>query len=235
MLGARTRSRGGGAPAGQDARVIIPWLHSWPGPAVRTSIRPDVLLATAMPAPGAGTGRGDGAHRDDQLAGHAPLVPDLGLRDFDKAHARAEVMVTVGKTRDGGDSTDGGYFAMNATNLLAAWLHAAALSGGSARDVLQVGVRRAQRRPGPHPRRHPGAADGTAAMLDALYRLPARHHPRVAVDHRADRGRPAARPRRPRHLPARTGRGNRPGRFLRAGGTCYLLADERRAARWPRW
>ena len=39
-------------------------------------------------------------------------------------------MVTVGKSEQASDSTDGGYFALNATNLLAGWLHAAALSDG---------------------------------------------------------------------------------------------------------
>ncbi len=54
--------------------------------------------------------------------------PASGCESFDQAHARADVMVTVGKTASANDSNDGGYFAMNATNLLAAWLHAAALS-----------------------------------------------------------------------------------------------------------
>jgi type IV secretion system protein VirD4 len=99
--------------------------------------------------------------------------PASGCGDFNKAHARAEVMVTVGKTRDGGDSTDSGYFAMNATNLLAAWLHAAALSEGSARDLVTWAFDERIDAPVRILAAHPGAAEGTAQMLDALYRLPA--------------------------------------------------------------
>jgi type IV secretory pathway TraG/TraD family ATPase VirD4 len=32
---------------GKTSQVIIPWLHTWPGPALVTTIRPDILLATA--------------------------------------------------------------------------------------------------------------------------------------------------------------------------------------------
>jgi hypothetical protein len=32
---------------GKSSQLIIPWLHEWPGPALVTSIRLDVLLATA--------------------------------------------------------------------------------------------------------------------------------------------------------------------------------------------
>jgi type IV secretion system protein VirD4 len=41
-------------------------------------------------------------------------------------------MVTVGKqSKDGTDSGNAAYFGMMATNLLAGWLHAAAISGGA--------------------------------------------------------------------------------------------------------
>jgi type IV secretion system protein VirD4 len=56
---------------------------------------------------------------------------------FDRARARADVMVVVGKSEATSDSNDGGFFGLNATNLLAGWLHAAALSGGSVNDVLR--------------------------------------------------------------------------------------------------
>jgi len=215
---------------GKSSSVIIPWLHGWPGPAVCTSIRPDVLLATAIPRRARGP-----------VAVMAPTgmigwpdklrwSPTSGCADFNKAHARADVMVTVGKTRDGGDSTDSGFFAMNATNLLAAWLHAAALSQGSARDVLAWAFDERIDAPVRILAEHPGAADGAAQMLDALYRLPA-DTTRASLWTTAQTAvapllAPAA---RDTFMPG-PGQETDLAAFLRAGGTCYVLADERRAA-----
>ena len=83
---------------GKTSQVIIPWLHTWPGPALATSIRPDVLLATAT------LRRANGP-----VAVMAPTgmiswpdvltwSPASGCADFDKARTRADVMVTVGKS-----------------------------------------------------------------------------------------------------------------------------------------
>jgi type IV secretory pathway TraG/TraD family ATPase VirD4 len=76
----------------------------------------------------------------------------------------------------------------------------------------------------------PDAADGTAAMLDALYRLP-------ADTTRASLWTTAQTAVAPLLAPAARGVFTPgPGEatdlesFLRAGGTCYLLADERRAS-----
>jgi type IV secretion system protein VirD4 len=215
---------------GKTSQFIIPWLHTWPGPALVTSIRPDVLLATAIPrrsrgpvavmAPTAMIGW------PDRLA----WDPASGCADFNRAHARADVMVTVGKSASSSDSTDGGYFAMNATNLLAAWLHAASLSGGSARDVLKWAFDERDDAPIRILATCQDAADGTAAMLDALYRLPP-DTTRASLWTTAQTAvspllAPAA---RQVFLPA-PGQGADLGEFLRAGGTCYLLADERRAS-----
>jgi type IV secretion system protein VirD4 len=139
-------------------------------------------------------------------------------------------MVTVGKTADTSDSTDGGYFAMNAVSLLAGWLHAAALSGGSTRDVLRWAFDERLDEPIRILATHPRAADGTAAMLDALYRLPA-DTTRASLWTTAQTAvapllAPAA---RETFVPAH-GYGTDLEAFLREGGTCYLLADERRAA-----
>jgi type IV secretory pathway TraG/TraD family ATPase VirD4 len=215
---------------GKTSQVVIPWLHTWPGAALVTSIRPDVLLATALPR-----------REHGPVAVMAPtgmvswpdrLAWDLasGCCSFDKARARADVMVTVGKTADTSDSTDGGYFAMNATNLLAAWLHAAALSGGSARDVLRWAFDERIDEPIRILASCPDSADGTAAMLDALYRLPP-DTTRASLWTTAQTAvapllAPAA---RGTFVPA-PGQATDLGAFIRAGGTCYLLADERRAS-----
>lgn len=215
---------------GKTSQVIIPWLHTWPGPALVTSIRPDVMLATAIPR----RTRGPVAVMapTGMIAWPDRLTWDLtsGCGSFDRARARADVMVVVGKTPGTSDSTDGGYFALNATNLLAGWLHAAALSGGSARDVLRWAFDERLDDPIRVLAECPGAADGTAAMLDALYRLPP-DTTRASLWTTAQTAvapllAPAA---RGTFVPA-PGQATDLAGFLRAGGTCYLLADERRAA-----
>jgi type IV secretory pathway TraG/TraD family ATPase VirD4 len=215
---------------GKTSSVVIPWLHSWPGPAICTSIRPDVLLATAMPrldrgpvAVMAPTGMITWPHA-------LTWDPASGCADYGKAHARADVMVSVGKGRDGGDSTDSGFFSMNATNLLAAWLHAAALSGGTARDVVSWAFNERLDAPIRILATHPGAAEGSAAMLDALYRLPA-DTTRASLWTTAQTAiAPLLSPAAAQvFLPDRGTASDLAG-FLKAGGTCYVLADERRAA-----
>ena len=215
---------------GKTSEFIIPWLHSWPGAALVTSIRPDVLMATAIPRRSRGpvavmapTGMIDWP---DRLA----WDPASGCADFNKAHARADVMVTVGKSAGSSDSTDGGYFAMNATNLLAAWLHAAALSGGTARDVLKWAFDERDDAPIRILASCPDAADGSAPMLDALYRLPP-DTTRASLWTTAQTAvspllAPAA---RSVFMPA-PGEAADLGEFLLEGGTCYLMADERRAS-----
>lgn len=215
---------------GKTSQVIIPWLHSWPGPAIVTSIRPDVLMNTAIGRQARGpvlvmapTG---------MISWPETMMWSLasGCASFDKARTRADVMVTVGKSDATSDSTDGGYFALSATNLLAGWLHAADLSGGSADDVLRWAFDERLDEPIRILASTSDAADGTAAMLDALYRLPA-DTTRAALWTTAQTAlapllAPAA---RATFTPA-AGQATDLAAFLRAGGTCYLLADERRSA-----
>jgi type IV secretory pathway TraG/TraD family ATPase VirD4 len=215
---------------GKTSQVIIPWLHTWPGPALVTTIRPDVLLATATLRKPNGP-----------VAVMAPTgmiswpdvltwSPTSGCTDFDQARSRADVMVTVGKSEQASDSTDGGYFALNATNLLAGWLHAAALSSGTANDVLAWAFDERRDDPIRILASDPQAASGTAAMLDALYRLPP-DTTRASLWTTAQTAMapllsPAA---RAVFTPAE-GQATDLAAFLRAGGTCYLMADERRAS-----
>src|SRR5260370_965782 len=53
------------------------------------------------------------------------------------------------------------------------WLHAGGRGGGSAADVVSGAFAERQDRPVRVLATHPGAAEGVAEMLDALYRLPA--------------------------------------------------------------
>lgn len=156
---------------GKTSQVVIPWLHTWPGPALVTSLRPDVLLATATLRRARGpvvvmapTGMIDWPER---LA----WSPTSGCADLDTARQRADVMVTVGRS-DRQDSSNAGYFGANAINLLAAWLHAAAISDRSMLEVLHWSLDDQDATPIGILRDHPAAAPGTAALLDGLYRTP---------------------------------------------------------------
>jgi type IV secretion system protein VirD4 len=215
---------------GKTSRAIIPWLHTWPGSALVTSIRPDVLLATAIP-------RGERG----PVAVMAPTGmitwPDVLSWDpvsrcdsFDRARARADVMVVVGKSEATSDSNDGGFFGLNATNLLAGWLHAAALSGGSVGDVLRWAFDERLDEPIRILASHPAAASGTAAMLDALYRLPA-DTTRSSLWATAQTAvAPLLAPAARQVFTPPAGTATDLAAFIAAGGTCYLLADERTAS-----
>ena len=215
---------------GKSSEIIIPWLHDWPGPALVTSIRPDVLMNTAIPRRARGpvavmapTGM---IRWPERLA----WCPVSGCADFNRAHSRADVLVSVGKSGDRSDSTNAGYFGMNSTNLLAGWLHAAALSGGSARNVRKWAFDERDDAPIRILATHPDAADGVASMLDALYRLPA-DTTRASLWTTAQTAvapllAPAA---RETFMPA-PGEATDLREFLLAGGTVYLMADERRAS-----
>lgn len=214
---------------GKTTELVIPMLTDWPGPAIVTSIRPDVLLATA--ALRAQAGPVSVMTPTGMISWPSRFAWDLssGCEDLSKARVRADVMVSVGKSTGGGDSTNEGFFAMSATNLLAAWLHAAALSGEGAKAVLAWAFDERLRTPISILAKHPDAVPGTAEMLDSLYRLPADSTrsslwatvqtalaPLLAPDARAT-------------FAPESGSVNL-AEFIESGGTCYLLADERRAA-----
>src|SRR5262249_36583206 len=96
---------------GKTSQVLIPWTTSWPGPALVTSLRPDLLLATATLREQT-TGGTVAVMAPTGMAAWPRMVrwsPTDGCRDLDKARRRAEVMVTVGR---GGaqDSSNAGYF-----------------------------------------------------------------------------------------------------------------------------
>jgi type IV secretion system protein VirD4 len=100
--------------------------------------------------------------------------PTSDCHRFDKARLRADVMVQVGKPETGGaDSTNAGFFGATATNLLAAWLHAAALNGRGMTDVLRWALTETDDEPIRLLAAAPAAAPGVADMLDAIYRSPA--------------------------------------------------------------
>ena len=122
---------------GKSSQIVIPWVHHWPGPALVTSVRTDVLENTALLREARGP-----------IAVLAPTgmtswpralawSPTSGCERIDVARKRASVLVQVGKPGTDDDSTGAGFFGLSATNLLASWLHAAALTGRTMLDVLE--------------------------------------------------------------------------------------------------
>ncbi|WP_081913436.1 type IV secretory system conjugative DNA transfer family protein [Glycomyces sp. NRRL B-16210] len=150
---------------GKTSQVIIPWLRRWPGPALTTSIRRDVVLAT---------------HEIRRKIGPVAVLdvsdtewpyplrwsPVAGCEDYDRARRRANVMVTVGSD---GDSTNAGYFRNNAVNLLSAWLHIAALEGRTMDDVVRWALDPRDDEPITLLRANPSAVSGVAGNLFSLY------------------------------------------------------------------
>jgi type IV secretory pathway TraG/TraD family ATPase VirD4 len=85
-------------------------------------------------------------------------------------------MVTVGRSGKadvGGDSDNTKFFAQAAANLLAGWLHAAAISGKGMDDVLRWALDERLDESLHILAEHPQAAEGVSGMLDNLYRSPA--------------------------------------------------------------
>ena len=155
---------------GKTSQMIIPWLRVFPGPAVVTSVRPDVLQATASLREGTAWLLDlDGDHQWPHRLRWTPIV---GAGDFEVARRRADVMVQVGKGAGSSDSSNAGFFAMTATNLLAAWLHTAALTGRTMADVLRWSTDATDDSPVKLLRDADGALGGVVKMLDGFYRQP---------------------------------------------------------------
>jgi type IV secretory pathway TraG/TraD family ATPase VirD4 len=213
---------------GKTSQVIIPWLRSWPGAALVTSVRRDVVLATMSIR----KARGPVAVMDLSCTPWpCPLrwSPTTDCEHFDKARQRADVMVQVGKTDGPSDSTNAGYFGLTATNLLAAWLHAAALTSRSMDDVLRWALAESNDEPIHLLASAPGAAPGVAQMLDAIYRSPAETRSNMwttvltaVAPLLSDAARAVFCPE--------PGDGINLDNFLTRSGTLYLLVDEKQAS-----
>ncbi|GLY33406.1 hypothetical protein Kisp02_67710 [Kineosporia sp. NBRC 101731] len=162
------------ARSGKSSQIVIPWLRSWPGPALVTSVRIDVVRATLAIR----RQRGPVAVMDLSATRWPEALqwsPVEGCQEFDVARRRADTMVQVGKSGDGGgmsDSTNAGFFGATATNLLAGWLHTAALTGRGMDDVLTWALDEHLDEPVRLLRDQAGAAMGVAAMMHGIYRAP---------------------------------------------------------------
>ena len=213
---------------GKSSQVVIPWVHRWPGAALVTSIRMDVLLATAT-----------------RRAKHGPVAvmaptgmvdwpeavrwsPTAGCKNLDKARQRAEVMVTVGRSEKQ-DSSNAGYFGANATNLLTLWLHAAALAGRSMNDVLSWSLNERDDASVKILRDHPEAAPGSAQLLDGLYRTPPETRSGLWTTVQTALA-PLLSPAAQSTFCPADGDSFDLEQFLRSRGTIYLLVAEKQAA-----
>jgi type IV secretion system protein VirD4 len=214
---------------GKTSQIIIPWLYRWPGPAVVTSVRSDVVLNTMALR---GT-RGPVAVMD-LTGGSWPRTlawsPVNGCASFDTARQRADVMVSVGKGESGpADSTNAGFFGLTATNLLAGWLHAAALTDRSMHDVLRWALDERDDAAIRLLRDHPRAADGVAAMLDNIYRSPTETRSNMWTTVLTAVA-PLLSPTARRAFCPPAGAGLDVEAFLTGAGTAYLLVPESEAS-----
>jgi type IV secretion system protein VirD4 len=156
---------------GKTSQVIIPWLYAWNGPALVTSVRSDVIENTLTLRANNGGPIGIIDLSDEGWPYRLRWSHLIGCHKYEKARQRADVMVQVGK--DGADSTNAGFFGMSAVNLLAGWLHVAAISGRTMEDVLKWALTEGDDEPITLLADHPAAHPMVAAMLENIYAAPA--------------------------------------------------------------
>ncbi|MEU4806412.1 TraM recognition domain-containing protein [Actinosynnema sp. NPDC023587] len=122
-----------GTRQGKTNRRIIPCVLDAPGPVVTTSTKGDVLAATV------GVREHDGpvhVFDPENVTGWPEPMrwnPVKGCQDPEEAIRRARELVAA-RPMDGASNV--GFFTDSAARVLRAWLHAAALSGKTMRDVL---------------------------------------------------------------------------------------------------
>lgn len=120
--------------AGKSSQVIIPALWDWPGPALVTSTKVDVLAATHQRR----ASRGPVWVLDPAgITGLASAGWDLveGCNDVRVAQQRATAMVAAMSSGEG--VRHGTYWTGEGASVLSCWLIAAAASGASAAEVFR--------------------------------------------------------------------------------------------------
>jgi type IV secretory pathway TraG/TraD family ATPase VirD4 len=157
---------------GKTSMVIIPWLHRWPGPALVTSVRLDVMISTAALRRRTGPVRVMAPSGVIRWPGPVQWSPTTGCEDFGKAFERAQLMVQVGKPGRASDSKGAEFFGSKATALLAGWLHAAEISGRGMQEVLRWSLDERLDEAITILAEHPDAEPGIASVLDGMYRSP---------------------------------------------------------------
>lgn len=212
---------------GKTSQVIIPWIKSWRGPMLVTSVRGDVLDATALIRRGVGpvlamvpTGM---VAWPDQVQ----WSPTSGCEDFGKAMQRADLMVQIGKSETT-DSSGAGFFGATATSLLAGWLHAAAITGRSMADVLRWGYNPQIEEPIRLLAESHRAEAGVAELLDGLYRNPGDTRANLFATVQTALTPLFSPTARATFVPT-NGQGIDIEQWLRSNGSIYLLVDKSQA------
>jgi hypothetical protein len=121
--------------SGKTLRVLARMLRAHPGPALATSTKPDLFEVTALARERVGpvvTLDPEGLAPAAEPVRWSPVV---GCTDTAVAERRAAALIAA--NGEVGDLRSGAFFKHSATVVLAAYLHAAALSGGSMHDVVQ--------------------------------------------------------------------------------------------------
>lgn len=213
---------------GKTSMVIIPWLHRWPGPALVTSVRLDVMISTATLRRKIGPVRVMAPSGVIRWPGPVRWSPTSGCQDFGKAFERAQLMVQVGKPGKASDSKGAEFFGSKATALLAGWLHAAEISGRGMRDVLRWSLDERLDEPITILAEHPDAEPGIASVLDGMYRSP--DETRNGIFSTAQIALTPLLSRSARHTfaPAR-GKSMDIEKFLMERGTIYIQVSEKQA------
>ncbi|HEU5424144.1 MAG TPA: TraM recognition domain-containing protein, partial [Nitrolancea sp.] len=116
----------------------------------------------------------------------------------------------------------------NATNLLTLWMHAAALTDRSMRDVLSWSLNERDDTPVKLLRDHPGAEPGSAQLLDGLYRTPPETRSGLWTTVQTALA-PLLSPTAQATFCPDPGDGFDLEDFLRSRGTVYLLVAEKQA------
>src|SRR5262249_23551780 len=122
--------------SGKTSQLIVPTLINWPGPALCTSARTDVLYQTAQ------IRREQGSTvyvLDPYDTAHWPSFMRWSLTegcdDYGVVQRRTEALMAATRTEE--NTKNAGYFVNNAKIMLNCWLHAAGLDNLSAQHVLE--------------------------------------------------------------------------------------------------
>ncbi|WP_457029723.1 type IV secretory system conjugative DNA transfer family protein [Kitasatospora sp. P5_F3] len=212
---------------GKTSQVIIPWIKAWHGPMLVTSVRGDVLDATALIRRHLGPTLAMAPTGMVEWPDQVQWSPASGCADFGKAMKRSDLMVKIGKSETS-DSSGAGFFGATATSLLAAWLHAAEITGRSMEDVLRWAFNPQVEEPIRLLAESHRAEPGVAEMLDALYRQPGETRANLFSTVQTALT-PLFSPRARVTFVPKAGNGIDIEHWLRSNGTIYLLVDKEEA------
>ncbi|MER7043666.1 TraM recognition domain-containing protein [Streptomyces jumonjinensis] len=216
--------------SGKTLRFFAPTTRRWPGPVVATSTKPDLVELTLDAR------RRDGrpvlAFDPQNIAPYLPRfrwLPFAGASSTEVAMTRAKALVAGSRSPGStGQSEGASFFRGQASKVLAALLHAAALDGARLDHLLTWARKMDDPAPLAILESHPGAGPGWADMLRSATTGDSRTVGNTAVTLHA-----ALEPLAHQSVvDALQGDGGEPTdfrSFLDAGGTIYLLGKDSEA------